>query len=137
MAETPEAGTGTELDRLAADPRAPGALGRVRQLCAEGVPLSARERHCAAVVLGTSDDPAEVARAQALALEAMAGHRPARRLAAELYDRLRVLAGRPQKFGTQVGTDGAPWPVDPATTDSERAKWDLPPSPQSGRRPGG
>ena len=44
-------------------------------------------------------------------------------------ERVRMLRDQPQKFGTQtVERDGRHelWPVDPATTDSERAKWDLP-----------
>jgi hypothetical protein len=60
----------------------------------------------------------------------MPTERRARLLAATAYDRLRRLAGEPQKFGTQVvSRDGIRelWPVDPSTTDSERAKWDVPP----------
>src|SRR5690606_174251 len=51
-------------------------------------------------------------------------------VAAMAYDRTRALAGRVQKFGTQsVMSVGEPvlWPVDPNTTDSERAKWGLKP----------
>ena len=46
-------------------------------------------------------------------------------------------AGNSQKFGTQLVADGvqlALWPVDPATTDSERAKWGLPPLAEIQRR---
>jgi hypothetical protein len=80
-------------------------------------------------VLAEADDAAHVALAQTLALEAMAKVRPARLIAARAFDRLRVLAGKPQKFGTQTHVcDGVRvlYPVDPATTDSERAKWDVP-----------
>ena len=70
-------------------------------------------------------DLREVMEAHDLALRAMAGHAPARRLAAELYDLQRVLQGQPQKFGT-CSQPGSVMDVDPATTDSERAKWDLP-----------
>jgi hypothetical protein len=73
-----------------------------------------------------SDDLAQVAAAHERALLLMGSQRPARALAARLYDRLRMLQGRPQKFGTQLGPDGALWHIDPGTTDSERAKWDLP-----------
>ncbi|MCB9876414.1 MAG: 5-formyltetrahydrofolate cyclo-ligase [Planctomycetes bacterium] len=44
------------------------------------------------------------------------------------FDRGRALTGREQKFGTQfVRRRGAHvlWPVDRATTDSERAKWGI------------
>ena len=53
----------------------------------------------------------------------------ARALAATAYDRVRMLEGRPQKFGTQFSERNGQrelWPVDPSTTDSERAKWGLP-----------
>ena len=56
------------------------------------------------------------------------------------FDRLRLLAGAPQKFGTQWrARDGGRelWPVDPATTDSERAKWGLPPLAELRRRADG
>lgn len=82
-----------------------------------------------AAALLRSDDPGEVAAAEALLLAAMADDSRARPLAAAAYDRRRMLGGRPQKFGTQtVERDGRRelWPVDPATTDSERSKWGLP-----------
>ena len=118
---------GAELVRLAA--RAPDGAGlaRVRELCATGSGLTAQDQCRAAGLLGASDLRADVSQAYELALSAIGEHLPARRQAAELYDRLRVLDGRPQKFGSQPGPGGSSWPVDPATTDSERAKWDLPP----------
>lgn len=88
--------------------------------------MSISDRYQQALAALASTDVAQVTAAHDAALGLMATHRPARALAAQLYDRMRVLAGRPQKFGTQLGPDGAPWPVDPGTTDSERAKWDLP-----------
>lgn len=106
--------TPTELERLAAQAAASTDLA---------------VRVAAAAALLDSDQPRHVELAQAMALEAMAGRREARAIAARAFDRLRVLAGRPQKFGTQVRVgDGVRslHPVDPATTDSERAKWDLP-----------
>jgi hypothetical protein len=86
-------------------------------------------RLAAAELLAEADEVVHVELAQALALEAMAKVRPARAIAARAFDRLRVLAGKPQKFGTQSHVhDGVRvlYPVDPATTDSERAKWDVP-----------
>ncbi|MFN3244440.1 MAG: 5-formyltetrahydrofolate cyclo-ligase [Planctomycetota bacterium] len=80
------------------------------------------------VRLATSADPAEVDRAHEYALVRMRGDRRLQIVAAMAYDRIRVLAGRPQKFGTQAIADGGrlvPWPVDPATTDTERAKWGV------------
>jgi hypothetical protein len=39
--------------------------------------------------------------------------------------------GKPQRYGTQFKRDpGGPWylyPVDPAVTDEERARWNVPP----------
>ncbi|HZN38041.1 MAG TPA: hypothetical protein VFD82_04515 [Planctomycetota bacterium] len=95
-----------------------------------GALRSAADQLAAASVLVFSEVAAEVQAAQALALTAMPMLRRARLLAATAYDRLRRLAGEPQKFGTQVvEREGARelWPVDPNTTDSERAKWDVPP----------
>jgi hypothetical protein len=58
------------------------------------------------------------------------GHRPARWLAAASYDRWQMYQGKPQKYGTNYVFDGQGdrlWDVDPATTDAERAEWDVPP----------
>ena len=99
----------------------------------------AADRLAAAVVLLGSPLAAEVEAVHALALAAMGSEPGARPLAAAAYDRLRMLAGRPQKFGTQVtARDGqrSLWPVDPTTTDSERAKWGLPSLAELQRRAG-
>ena len=98
-------------------------------------PMTPLDRYQRALPALASTELHRVAAAYDDALAAMAGHRPARQLAAMLFDRLRLLHGQPQKFGTQRGLDGAPWPVDPSTTDSERAKWDLPGRAELERRP--
>jgi hypothetical protein len=101
----------------------------VLDLRAAGRLTTAADRFAAARVL-VHGGATEVEAAQALAMTAMAQERGARLLAATAFDRLRLLAGRPQKFGTQtVRGPGCLelWPVDPSTTDSERAKWDVPP----------
>ncbi|MFY9344832.1 MAG: hypothetical protein WAT39_20230 [Planctomycetota bacterium] len=88
------------------------------------------ERTAAARLLVDSDDLGDVRLAETLALAAMAQDPAAKPIAAAAFDRLRLLAGQPQKFGTQsTGRDGKRvlWPVEPTTTDSERAKWGLPP----------
>lgn len=80
--------------------------------------------------LASSAEPEDVARAHDQAVRWMRAEPRLGRVAATAYDRSRVLAGRPQKFGTQAVTeDGCvvPWPVDPATTDTERAKWGVAP----------
>jgi hypothetical protein len=110
------------------------ALVRARGLATPAEHLAAAE------LLVGSDDPAEVDAAQALALAAFGALPAARPLAAAAFDRLRLLAGAPQKFGTQWrARDGGRelWPVDPATTDSERAKWGLPPLAELRRRADG
>lgn len=63
---------------------------------------------------------------------ALAGHRPARRMAALTLDRYLVFSGRPQKYGTQYRFDEKAGKevlleIDPATTDAERAEWDVEP----------
>lgn len=116
-----------ELADLCAVPTSSAAVARALALHRDGALRTPRAKALAATLLLAADEPATVQVAQDLALAAMASHRPARRLAAEAFDRLRVLQGQPQKFGTQRRADGSPWPIDPATTDSERAKWDVPP----------
>jgi hypothetical protein len=121
-------------DRSAAVRAAAMALVREHAL------TSPADRVAAAGLLVGSDDKAEVEAAQALALAAFGALPAARPLAAAAFDRLRLLAGAPQKFGTQwLARDGAVelWPVDPATTDSERAKWGLPPLAELRRRADG
>lgn len=87
----------------------------------------------AAALLVESDRPAEVARAGELAQQALARDPDllaARPLIATAADRKEMLAGRPQKFGTQLVEEGGTWKVydvDPAVTDAERAEWGLPP----------
>lgn len=102
------------------------AEARALELLAEGAVRTAAARCAAAAILSHSSDVGAVRRGQELATAAMGSEPAAKALAATCFDRLRMLAGQPQKFGTQRGPDGAPWPVDPATTDSERAKWGLP-----------
>ncbi|MBL8728129.1 MAG: hypothetical protein JNM25_06845 [Planctomycetes bacterium] len=135
-----------ELERLVAehdaarDPTGAGAAARraaVGALHAAGRVAAPAAKVAAARVLVHGEVRAEVELAQALALAALPQQRAARRLAATAYDRLRLLAGRPQKFGTQfVVRDGVLelWPVDPLTTDSERAKWDVEPLAELRRR---
>ena len=82
-------------------------------------------------LLNHGDLPAEARRAHDLARAAAArGHVEARWLAAATYDRWCMYEGRPQKYGTQFVPDGVRyrlWDLDPATTDADRAEWDVPP----------
>jgi hypothetical protein len=69
--------------------------------------------------------------AHTLAAKATKHHfRPARWLTAATLDRWLMIRGQSQKYGTQIVPDGRSyrvWPVDPATTDGERRKWDVRP----------
>jgi hypothetical protein len=93
-----------------------------------GAAAAAEDYHHAAMVLHHGDRRDHHRRAHELARRAAElGHRPGRWLA----------AGRPQRYGTQYRTQGDRWelwPVDPATTDAERAAWDVPPLAAARRR---
>jgi hypothetical protein len=84
-------------------------------------------------------DRAHVLRAHELAKRAagLGSTRPARWLAAAAYDRWLMIAGLPQKYGTQFRFANGRWvlhEVDPTTTDEERARWDVPPLAEALRR---
>ena len=60
------------------------------------------------------------------------GHPKARYQVAAAYDRWLMRQGQPQKYGTNSILDPDKdcwrvWDTDPATTDAERAAWDVPP----------
>lgn len=126
-------------DRLRAALRAvpDDAAGRAAQFAAllrlqqERAIVAVDDQLAAAAILLQGPTRAEVEAAQLLAFAASAKSTAARPLVASAFDRLRQLAGQPQKYGTVPG-----WPVDPHTTDAERAKWGLPPLGQLGRDPG-
>lgn len=105
----------------------PATLAELAALCRSGRAMAPEERVSCARALLPCADPAVVQLAHDLALQAAASCRDALAVCAAAFDRMRVLRGQPQKFGTARAHDGGPWPVDPATTDSERAKWGLPP----------
>jgi hypothetical protein len=68
---------------------------------------------------------------------AAAGYRPGAWLAAAAHDRWLMHANLPQKYGTQYTLSAGRWvlyPVDPETTDAERAQWDVPPRDAALRR---
>ena len=102
------------------------ALSRLRQAGGS----SMIDLYLVAWLLNHGDLPAEARRAHELAREAAErGYRPAQWLAAAAYDRWCMYEGRPQKYGTQFVPDGVThrlWDLDPATTDIERAAWDVP-----------
>lgn len=111
---------------------------RTETLLALGEPFDPEALYAAAWLFNHGDTPEEAARAHALAIRAAElGLRPARWLAAAALDRSLMYSGRPQKYGTNMVPDGRRirlWDVDPATTDEERARWDVPPLAELERR---
>lgn len=106
-------------------------LKRVEVLLAEGAVLTGEDHYAAAMIFQHGRTRENHWQAHELALLGMKlGYEPARWLAAAAYDRWLSDAGLPQKFGTQYRSEGGSWsllPVDPSTTDEERARWDVPP----------
>lgn len=86
----------------------------------------------AALILQHGDDTADYRTAHDLALEAIVlGDTNAKWLAAATLDRYLMRLGKPQKYGTQFRTSAMTgamelYPVDPSTTDEERARWHVP-----------
>lgn len=110
---------------------------RVTELLAAGA-ASTDDLYHAAMVFQHGDKADDWRRAHELALRsAELGHPDARWLAAAAYDRWLMGQGRPQKYGTQYRPVGNRWElydVDPATTDAERARWNVPPLAEARRR---
>jgi hypothetical protein len=104
---------------------------QVEALIAAGALRDPEDYYHAAMVFQHGTKPAHYLRAHELASRgAELGYRKARWLAAAAYDRWLMMTGRPQKYGTQYRAEGGRWvlwEVDPATTDAERAAWDVPP----------
>lgn len=84
----------------------------------------------AAMVFLHGESLEDIDAAHRLALRsAEAGYRPARWLAASSMDRWLMYQGLPQKYGTQVVSDGKRqrlWHFEPTTTDEMRREWDVP-----------
>lgn len=107
----------------------------VYRLLAEGSIRRGEDLHNAALILQHAD-PSSCTEcyllAHHLALEAVdQGYSDARYLVAQTLDRFLVMSKKPQKYGTQYNIDSLGeyylFPVDTAISDSERAKWDVPP----------
>jgi hypothetical protein len=92
----------------------------------------------AAWILNHGESVEELRQAHLLAKQATElGLRRARWLAAAAYDRWLMYQGRRQKYGTQIVPDGKRqrvWDVEPATSDAERAEWDVPSLAEMNRR---
>jgi hypothetical protein len=106
---------------------------RVDEILTAGGAKVADDFYHAAMVYQHGSTPAEVQRARDLALKAVAldaTHARAKWLAAAAEDRVLMYEGKPQKYGTQfkkLEGKWVVWEVDPAVTDEERAKWNVPP----------
>ena len=104
---------------------------RVEQLITTDALQEPEDYFHAAMVFQHGGIPDDSWRAHELAKRAAElGHHSARWLAAAAYDRWLMQQHKPQKYGTQYVAEGDHWrlyDVDPATTDAERADWDVPP----------
>ncbi|MBW8875182.1 MAG: hypothetical protein JF614_09475 [Acidobacteria bacterium] len=107
---------------------------RVLEIIAQGGAKEAADYVHAAMVLQHGQAPEDFDHANQWCLKAVEldpGYPGARWLAAAAKDRYLMNLGKPQLYGTQFKRDpNGPWylwQVDPAVTDEERAKWDVPP----------
>ncbi len=107
----------------------------VRQLLLDGHVdddlLRPHDAYRAAMVFQHGPGIASIRRARRLAMRAArCGLAEARQLAAAALDRRLMYEGKPQKYGTQYRREGGQWflwPINPRTSDAERAKWAVPP----------
>lgn len=92
---------------------------------------AAADLYHAALLFQHGDMVEDAWRAYELAhVAAEQGDERARWLTAAAYDRWCMYQSKPQKYGTQYVSDGRRqrlWDVDTATTDAERAAWNVPP----------
>jgi len=106
---------------------------RVREITAAGGAKAADDYYHAAMVFQHSIKPEDHDQAHDWCLKALEldpDHPMARWLAAASKDRALMWREKPQLYGTQYKmVDGKwiLWEVDPAITDEERVRWDVPP----------
>jgi hypothetical protein len=117
---------------------------RVLELLAQGAIRDAESQEHAALILIHSGITIADGRLTALSRDdyllayllaksaAEKGRVSARALAAAALDRYLVFSGKPQKYGTQTLLDLSTNmmyvpPIDPSTTDAERARWNVEP----------
>lgn len=104
--------------------------GQVEPLLAAGALETAEDYFHASLLYQHGEYLEHWAQAHLLARTAAErGHPKARYQAAAAYDRWLMRQGQPQHYGTNSIRDGDRWRVwdtDPATTDAERAAWDVP-----------
>jgi hypothetical protein len=103
---------------------------RLQSIVASGGLEQPEDYYRAAWILNHGESVEEIWQAHILARKAAElGFHQARWLAAATYDRWLMYQGKPQKYGTQIVPDGKRqrvWEVESATSDAERAEWDVP-----------
>ena len=113
-------------------------LQRVEELLAAGAAQTPADYFHAAMIFQHGTELAHYWRAYELAKYAADhGYQGARWLTAAAYDRWLMQQQWPQKYGTQYIGDHKGWrlyEVDPATTDAERAEWNVPSLAQAQQR---
>jgi hypothetical protein len=111
---------------------------RLRDIIESGGLEEPEDYYRGAWILNHGESMEEIWHAHVLAQEAVAlGLGRARWLAAATYDRWLMYQGKPQKYGTQIVPDGKRhrvWDVEPATSEAERAEWDVPSLAEMNRR---
>jgi hypothetical protein len=122
-----------KIDWKVVNPRDEARRRRVDEIVAAGGAKVADDYYHAAMVYQHGTTPAEIQRAHELAVKAVGldgAHGSAKWLAAASADRALMYEKKPQKYGTQYQKQNGTWvlwEVDPATTDEERARWNVPP----------
>ena len=134
------AGGFDKIDWKQVTPRDQARRKRVDEIVAAGGAKVADDYYHAAMVFQHGDAPDEIQRAHDLAIKAVEidpKHSAARWLAAAAEDRRLMYEKKPQRWGTQYQKQNGTWvlwPVDPATTDEQRAEWNVPPLAQAKAR---
>lgn len=128
-----EQGPNANIDWQAVSKRDGERRERVRQIVAEGGATTSADYYHAAMVYQHGSEVPDYDEAHRLAVKAVEldpSNKSARWLAAAAKDRSLMWQGKPQLYGTQFKkVDGRwiLWEVDPAITDEERARWNVPP----------
>ncbi len=112
---------------------------RVEEIIAEGGLRAAADYHHVALIFQHGNTPADYKKANELARKGREmGDKRSKWLYAANMDRWLLSQGKPQKYGTQFRKnkkgDWEPGPIDPTTTDKERARFNVPPISEALRR---
>jgi hypothetical protein len=122
---------GGSIDWEAEHARGKARMAEVLGYLAEGRIVAGEALYHAAMIFQHGNCPEHFQITSQLAERAMQqGYPPAAWLYAASIDRYLMNTGKPQKFGTQYFAKGDEdfylWPVDPATTDEERRRYNVP-----------